>query len=321
MATPTAAEESRGRAREWATVYLKGACMGAADAVPGVSGGTIALITGIYERLIDAVTALDPGVLALVPELGRAEGRRRLRERLVEMDVLFLIVLVSGVFTSLLTVTRLLDVALADYRAYTFAFFFGLIAASALVLYGEVHVDTLPRVGAGLAGFVLAFVVSDRALAGALPTTLPVTFVAGAIAISAMVLPGVSGAFLLLVLGQYEFVSGIPRAVLSGVLEAIDGNTAPLLDALAPFAAFMAGALVGVFSVAYAVRAALRRYREATLTFLVSLMVGALRLPATEVAVNIGELAPRSVVSVFVPAVVGIVAVLLLDRHTDDLEY
>lgn len=307
--------------RGWLAVYLKGACMGAADTVPGVSGGTIAVILGIYERLIAALTSFDPSSLRLLARVHTAEGRAAVTEELARMDVPFLLVLGGGLLSAAATIATAMNAALELYRAPTYAFFFGLIAASAVVLYRYVDVRTPRRIAVAVVGFVFAFLVTDPSLSGSTPSTLPMLFVAGAIAISAMVLPGVSGAFLLLVLGQYEFVSGIPRAVLSGVLEAIEGNTAPLLDALAPFAAFMAGALVGVFSVAYAVRAALRRYREATLTFLVSLMVGALRLPATEVVVNVGELTAVSVASVFVPAVVGIVAVLFLDHNTDDLEY
>ena len=307
--------------RGWLAVYLKGACMGAADTVPGVSGGTIAVILGIYERLIAALTSFDPSSLRLLVRFHTAEGRAAVTEELVRMDVPFLLVLGGGLLSAAATIATAMNAALELYRAPTYAFFFGLIAASAVVLYRYVDVRTPRRIAVAVVGFVFAFLVTDPSLSGSTPSTLPMLFVAGAIAISAMVLPGVSGAFLLLVLGQYEFVSGIPRAVLSGVLEAIEGNTAPLLDALAPFAAFMAGALVGLFSVAYAVRAALRRYREATLTFLVSLMVGALRLPATEVVVNVGELTAVSVASVFVPAVVGIVAVLFLDHNTDDLEY
>jgi putative membrane protein len=133
-----------------------------------------------------------------------------------------------------------------------------------------------------------------------------------------MVLPGVSGSFLLYVLGQYTFMSGLPSQV---VEQALAGNTPGLAGSLTSFGAFMTGAFVGVFSVAYAVRAALVRYREATLTFLVSLMVGALRLPATRIAENVREVTPAAVLLVTVPLVVGALAVFALDRYTDDLEY
>lgn len=307
--------------RSWLIVYLKGACMGAADTVPGVSGGTIAIIVGVYERLITALTSVDPSAIGLLGRVHTREGRGELATELVRMDVPFLFVLGAGVLSAAATIATAMKLAIELFRAPTYAFFFGLIAASALVLYRYVDVGTPRRVAVGVVGFAVAFVVTDPNLAGSSPHTPPILFVAGAIAISAMVLPGVSGAFLLLVLGQYEFVSGIPRAVVSGGLELLDGDTGPLLDALVPFVAFAAGAVVGVFSVAYAVRAALDRYREATLTFLVSLMVGALRLPVTEVAVNVDEWTPRSTAFVAVPGLAGALAVLALNRYTDDLEY
>lgn len=307
--------------RGWLVVYLKGLCMGAADTVPGVSGGTIAVIVGIYERLITALTSLDPAAIRHLRSIHTAEGRTELARELVRMDVPFLLVLGTGVLSAAASIATAMNYALNHYRAPTYAFFFGLIAASAVVLYRYVDVGTPSRITVGIVGFLLAFAVTDPSLGGSMESTLPVLFVSGAIAISAMVLPGVSGSFLLLVLGQYEFVSAIPRSVVSGLLEAIDGNVSTLLDALAPFGAFMAGALLGVFTVAYAVRAALDRYREATLTFLVSLMVGALRLPATEVVTNVEALTPTAVVAVAVPALFGTVAVFVLEYYTDDLEY
>ena len=307
--------------RGWLAVYLKGACMGAADTVPGVSGGTIAVILGVYERLITALTSLDPAALSHLGTLHTHEGRAALAADLVRMDVPFLLVLGAGVLSAAATIATGMYVATQQYPAPTYAFFFGLIAASAIVLYRYVDAATPRRALVAAGGFLLAFVVTDPGLTGTAPSTPPVLFVSGAIAISAMVLPGVSGAFLLLVLGQYEFMSGIPSAVAAGLVEAATGDTGPLVEALVPFAAFMAGALVGVFSVAYAIRAALDRHREATLTFLVSLMVGALRLPAAEITGNVGAPTTGTMLLIAVPALVGGAAVLLLDRYTDDLEY
>jgi putative membrane protein len=307
--------------RAWVTVFLKGACMGAADTVPGVSGGTIAVIVGVYERLITALTSLDPRVAGRLRRAHTSEGRAALARELVRMDVPFLLALGAGVVTAAATLATLMNVAIRTYRAPTYAFFFGLIAASAVVLYRYVDAGTPGRVLVGIVGFSLAFLLTDPTLIGEIPATLPVLFLAGAVAISAMVLPGISGSFLLLMLGQYEFVSGIPRRIFRAVFEAIEGNATALLDATAPLASFLAGALVGVFSVAYAVRAALDRYREGTLVFLVSLMVGALRLPVTEVVQSTETLSAESVALVGIPAVGGALLVLLLDRYTDDLQY
>ncbi|WP_336135685.1 DUF368 domain-containing protein [Natronomonas amylolytica] len=307
--------------RAWLSVYLKGACMGAADTVPGVSGGTIAVIVGVYERLITALTSFDPRIVRDLSRVHTASGRADLSEELVRMDVPFLLVLGAGVLSAAATIATAMHTAVVEYPAPTYAFFFGLIAASAVVLYRYVEAATPRRGLVAVVGFAIAFVVTDPALDGAMGSSLPMLFVAGAVGISAMVLPGISGAFLLLVLGQYEYVSGLPRSAFEGVVAAVGGNPGPLLATLAPLAAFLGGALVGVFSVAYAVRAALDRYREATLTFLVSLMVGALRLPATEVLTNADGPSASTAIVVGVPLVVGAAAVFALDAYTDDLEY
>ncbi len=307
--------------RAWLSVYLKGVCMGAADTVPGVSGGTIALVLGVYERLIAALTAIDLDLLRQLRVVHTTDGRSRAAAALLRADVPFLFVLGAGALSAAATIATAMHVAVTRHPAPTYAFFFGLIAASAVVLFRYVTVRTPGRLFVGLLGVAIAFAVTDPSLSGARATTLPVLFLAGAIAISAMVLPGVSGAFLLLMMGQYEYVSGIPRRVVEGALATLDGNVEPLLDALAPFVVFMVGALVGLFSVAYAVRAALERYRQGTLVFLVSLMVGALRLPANQVAYNVSAVSTATVVLVVVPAAVGGAAVLLLDRYTDDLQY
>jgi putative membrane protein len=307
--------------RAWIVVYLKGACMGAADTVPGVSGGTIALVLGVYERLITALTALGPDTLWQLRSIHTVEGRTRAAITLLRADVPFLFVLGAGVLSAAATIATGMHVAVTRHPAPTYAFFFGLIAASAVVLFQYVTVRTPSRILVSLLGFALAFAVTDPSLSGGGARTLPMLFLAGTIAISAMVLPGISGAFLLLVMGQYEYVSGIPRALLDGVIEASGGNLDPLVDVLVPFVVFSAGAFLGLFSVAHAVRAALARYRQGTLAFLVSLMVGALRLPVNEVAGNVATVTIDVVALVAVPAVVGGVVVFLLDRYTDDLQY
>jgi len=307
--------------RGWMSVFLKGMCMGAADTVPGVSGGTIAVILGIYNRLIAALTALDPRAVRHVRGIHTAEGRAAFARELLRVDAPFLFVLGAGVLTAAATVATAMNVAVTQYPAPTYAFFFGLIAASAIVLYRYIDARTPGRVLVATIGFLAAFVVTDPSLTSATTTTLPTLFLAGAIAISAMVLPGISGAFLLLIMGQYEHVSGIPRSVVDGTAAALGGDLSAFVDALVPFVVFMAGAFVGVFSVAYAVRAALERYREATIVFLVSLMVGALRLPVHEVTDNTTAVSVSTLLLVGAPALAGAIAVFVFDRYTDDLQY
>jgi len=309
-------------ASDWAAVYLKGAAMGAADAVPGVSGGTIALITGIYERLVGALAALDPreavGLLALVPDLGNDGVRAEFGCTLSEMEVPFLAILGIGVLSAVVTVANLVEVAYHDYPGLTFAFFFGLIAASVVVLFDEVSADTPGRVLAGVLGFTLAFVLSGQAQGDALPGGLLVIFVVGAFAICAMVLPGVSGSLILLTVGKYETMTGAVSATTDTLFA---GEFGQPVDPLTTLVVFMFGALVGILSFARVVQWALDTYRAATLTFLVALMAGALRAPAIRIADATPEWTVAAAVPLLVSGVVGAGLVLALNAATGELDY
>lgn len=304
--------------REWLGVYLRGLAMGSADAVPGVSGGTIALVTGIYDRLIAAVTAVTPGRVLAVLRGVLPDGRAEARTAFVAMDGGFLLALGTGVLSAIVTVSQVLDVALDRFPVVTFAFFFGLIAASALVLYGELHLDSPPRWVAAAGGVLLAYVVSGETTAG-MGSSLPMVFLAGSVAVSAMILPGISGSLLLIILGQYEFLVETLSEFVHGVAGlATGGGLAALVPAGAVVLTFGVGAVVGLFTVAHAVRWALARYRELTMTFLVSLIVGALRAPVVEmnghVAARGGWTAP-AVGAAVVAAAVGVVTVVGVERY------
>jgi len=302
----------------WLSVYLKGAAMGAADTVPGVSGGTVALIVGVYERLVTAITELDPLAVFLLGDIHTRAGRAALIDRLREMEVPFLLALGGGIATAVVTLSRVLEFALEEHPGPTFAFFFGLIAASAVVLYGEVDVGTPRRLAVGVVGVVVAFLLTGP-ISGALPSTLPVVFLAGAIAVTAMVLPGISGSFLLLVLGQYEFMVTTLGDFVDAVLAAVTGGGTDLASTGSVVVTFCAGAVVGLLTVAHVIRWALDHYRAATLTFLVSLMVGALRLPAREILDATTRFSAATVALLLGAGLVGAVLVLGLDHITADL--
>ncbi|MFC4543269.1 DUF368 domain-containing protein [Halosolutus amylolyticus] len=307
--------------RELLAVYLKGFSMGSADVVPGVSGATIALIVGIYDRLIAAITAIDPRRFDSILRLHEPDGRAALREEIERIDAPFLIALGLGIATAIVVLSQLMHEAVTVYPVPTYGFFFGLIAASAIVLYGEVETWTAPRVAVSIAGIAIAAAVTG-VTAGDAPHGLPMLLLAGAVAICAMVLPGVSGAFFLLVLGQYEYMTGTLSRFVDGIVGLANGGSlTPVIEAGTIVAVFGVGAAIGLFTMAHAVSRALDRYRAATLAFLVSLMVGALRLPVTEVSTNLGDTTANSPGAAVLAALVGIVAVLVVDRYTDDLEY
>ena len=133
--------------RRWVALYLKGVAMGTADAVPGVSGGTIALIVGIYERLIAAVTAIDPKRIRRVLSGAHPANLPDARAAFHEIDGAFLLVLVAGIGTAVIAVLSGVDYLLSTRPVATYGFFFGLIAASAAVLLGDVELDTLAERG------------------------------------------------------------------------------------------------------------------------------------------------------------------------------
>lgn len=305
-----------------AIIYLKGIAMGLADTVPGVSGGTIALIVGVYERLIRALTSLDPSVIRFVPQLHRQEGRVQFWNALDEMDVPFLVALGGGMGTAIVVVARIVEASLHRFPAPTFAFFFGLIGASAIVLYEREWLASPGRIFAAITGFSVAFFIAGVTAGGALPNSLPVVFGAGMLAISGMLLPGLSGAFILLLLGQYDYMTqSLNRFIDSIIGLATGGSVAEFVDAAAIVVTFLAGAGIGLMTIAYIIRWALEHYRGATFAFLVSLMIGALRFPGIKITDTADTSSPAAMSVVVTVGLVGAGAVLILDRYTDDLDY
>lgn len=299
-------------------VYARGFCMGAADAVPGVSGGTIALLTGIYERLIAAITAITASRVRRLAREARAGNRPGVVRTLQETDIRFLLVLGTGIMTAVVSVLRLIGWLLRVAPVEVYGFFFGLIGASAIILYRDVSLSTWGERVAIVAGFVVAFVGSGYAATG-LTTSLPVLFLAGVIAVSAMVLPGMSGSLLLLVLGQYEYMSiALSRFTDALLAVARGGDVAGVYQSGIPVATFLLGAGVGLFSVAHAVRAAFERNREVTVAFLVSLVVGALRAPVEQASVELTRMGMSWTVywirSFVLFAIVGIAVVTAIER-------
>ena len=299
-------------ARTTAVTYLKGIAMGAADAVPGVSGGTVALLVGIYERLVTAIAGVSPGAVVRLLAAPLPGGRRGTRAAFRDLDGPFLLALGTGILTAVVVVSRLLDTLLETSPVPTFGVFFGLIAASAAIIVTDVAFDTPGRVAAALAGATAGFLLSGEG-AAALPSTPATTALAGAIAVSAMILPGVSGSLLLLILGQYERMIGTLRAFVDAVIAAPRAGLGPAVDPGLTVAAFVAGAVVGLFTVAHAVRWALDRRPEATLAGLLGLVVGALRAPVVRAGLD-GSAA--DVAAFGGAALLGAAVVVALDRLT-----
>jgi len=312
--------------REWARTVLIGLFMGTADAVPGVSGGTIALIAGVYERLIAAISAVTPGrfldgLRALTP-LDGGVSLDRAAAVLEEVDGWFLIALLTGILSAVVVVTRVVDVANEAAPVLLFGVFFGLIAASGLILLRAVSIRTVAEGVAALAGFVVAFVVSGY---GEVLESggLPVVFGAGALAVSAMILPGISGSLILVILSQYERMSSTLSKFVDALFGAVTGNgVEPVVDHGVVVVTFILGGLVGLFTISRLIRRALDANREVTFAFLVALVIGALRAPI--VTLNGDDYSvvwSTDTIGAFAgAAVVGAVVVLVLDWYAVDID-
>ncbi|GAB3667069.1 DUF368 domain-containing protein [Halopiger thermotolerans] len=266
--------------------YAYGLCMGTADALPGVSGGTVALLLGFYGRLIAAVTAFTPGRIVTVLRGYRSDRRTKAREALLELDLQFLVPLGVGMVTAVVLIADIVSSLASSHPLPMFGFFTGLIAASAVTLGRSLEFASRSHVVAAIVGAGLALLVAADLVS--LPGSGPIVIVtAGALAVSAMILPGVSGSLILILLGQYVFLSSelsaFVRAIGDVVLEG--GSTAAVVDPGTTVILFVVGGVVGLVTVARVVRAALDWRRNLTLVFLVSLIAGSTPAPLH----NIGE--------------------------------
>lgn len=183
---------------ETVAIFLRGLAMGAADVVPGVSGGTVAFVTGIYERLLNAIKAVNIGAVRQLWQAGPLAFFRAI-------DGAFLLPLFAGILTSLFSLARLVTYLLEYQPLLIWSLFFGLIAASSLHMLRQIQRWGLPVLAMLVCGIVLALLVSELKPAelAAEPQWI---FVAGFIAICAMILPGISGSFLLVLMGMYGHV-------------------------------------------------------------------------------------------------------------------
>lgn len=236
--------------RRYLLLYAKGMAMGAADVVPGVSGGTIAFISGIYDELLDSIAA--------VPAALRQMLRGDIRGAWLSANANFLLVLFAGVITSVLSLARLISWALVTHPVPVWSFFFGLILVSCWLVGREIKRWNPATLVALLAGGALAWWLTVAAPMQ-WSTGLPAIFLAGSIAICAMILPGISGSFLLVLMGLYAFVLESVKAL----------DVAVLL-------VFAGGAVLGLLSFARVLSWLLHHLRHVTLAFLTGLMLGSL---------------------------------------------
>ena len=272
--------------------------MGSADIVPGVSGGTIALITGIYAHLVEAISKIK---FAFIKPLFKADFRGFWNQMLEEIDFKFFIPLVLGIGVAFLTLAKVVTFCMDNYTALTYSFFLGLIIASAVVLFKKLNKVTLKNLLCTILGIVLTYIfVSLNPIAA--NHSLIVIFISGMIAICAMILPGISGSFLLLLLGQYSY----------------------MLDALhqlnfTDIIVFVVGALIGILGFSKILNFLIKNYEEITMAFLIGVMLGSLKVPAAQimnsVSINISGLLPCVIV-----AIIAFAIIIVLESRFDYID-
>lgn len=234
-----------------AAVFLRGVAMGAADIVPGVSGGTIAFITGIYFRLLEAINSVPVAVF-------RDLVRGRFRAFWSACDGTFLVCLLAGILSSIVTLASAISFALANYPILIWSFFFGLIVASVWHVGRQVRQYRVVLLAPLVAGIAIAWWITTLSGGQLTPSALAF-FGSGALAICAMILPGISGSFILVIIGMYAPVLAAIKTADLGVLML-----------------FMAGCLVGLLSIARLITWAFRHFHDMVLALLTGFMVGAL---------------------------------------------
>jgi putative membrane protein len=237
---------------DYLILALKGFCMGASDVVPGVSGGTMAFILGIYEELINAIKSVDLRSLQLLVTL-------KIKMLFDRISWQFLLALGFGILTAIFTLARVLGWLLQNRPVLVWSFFLGLILASVVSVSRRVE-KWSPSAWIGLLGGI----TGTYFLVGVVPVETPDTpwfiFLCGAVAICAMILPGISGSFMLVLLGKYQYVLG-----------AVNNRDFAVL------ALVVAGACVGIVLFSRLLGWLLGKYHDVTVAVLTGLMLGSLR--------------------------------------------
>ena len=263
-------------------IFLRGLFMGVADIIPGVSGGTIAFITGIYQRLITALSDLT--------NIGKLFLKGKWNSGFKKLDLALFIPLGLGIALAMFLMSGIVTFLLEDYTGVTFAFFFGLILASAIYIYTHIKKLRFEHFIFLILGGVGSYIINNLASSQTQPTLLYLFF-GGMIAICAMMLPGISGAFILLLLNQYDYV----------VLSIHELN-------LLVLSVFGLGSLFGLIFFSKLLYYLLKKFKSFTLSFLIGIMLGSLVIPWEKMASS-----SSNILIMLIFGILGFVLVLILE--------
>lgn len=244
--------------KHYLSLLLKGVGMGAADVVPGVSGGTIAFMTGIFEELVEAINAVNMDSL-------RTLLRGDFRSFWKKVHGAFLLSVFSGILISVASLAKLMQYLLHNHPIQTWAFFFGLIVASSFVMLRGIRRWNALSVCMLCLGIALGVIVC-RLSPTETPNDMWFVFLSGAVAICAMILPGISGSFILLILGKYKYMMDVIAGLTSGHL----AENLPVLGV------FGGGALCGLLTFSRVLHWLLARYHMQTMLTMAGFILGSL---------------------------------------------
>jgi len=237
--------------KDYLFITLKGIAMGAADVVPGVSGGTIAFISGIYEELLETISSFNLQALKVLTNQGIKPFWKYINGN-------FITALLFGIAISIISLAKLITYLLQNHSLLLWGFFFGLIVASVFLVGKKVVEWQLSRVLAIIVGTVIAYFITILNPMEN-PDTLWFVFISGAIAICAMILPGISGSFILLLLGSYELIlSSIKDFKITTILT------------------FIVGCVVGLLSFSKFLNWLFKKYHDITVAILTGFLIGSL---------------------------------------------
>ncbi|MCD8267182.1 MAG: DUF368 domain-containing protein [Parabacteroides sp.] len=237
--------------KDYGLLLLKGMSMGAADVVPGVSGGTIAFIVGIYEELIDSIKSINGASLKLL-----FTGKVAAFWKAINAN--FLLSIVAGIGISIFSLAKIITYLLITHPILVWAFFFGLVLASTWFVSKDIKQWNWKSVLSFIIGAVIAYYITVATPAET-PTNLLFIFLCGAIAICAMILPGISGSFILVLLGKYFYI-----------MEAVKTFNIPVM------LVFICGAALGITTFSRILSFALRKFHDITIAVLAGFMLGSL---------------------------------------------
>lgn len=246
-------------------IYCKGMLMGIADLVPGISGGTVALITGLYKELIQSIDNLKPAALKILFQAGVGPFWKAINGR-------FLAAVFGGILTSVLLFSRLIEYLIEEESVRLWAFFFGLLMASIVYLIQKNKILTPTSLGLLLLGIIVSYSVSLLT-----PTVAEINylyiFLCGMLAISAMILPGLSGAYLLMILGAYKIILSTVRQAQDLIF---DFNQELFFKVVLVLGSFLLGIAIGLKLFSKVLRWLFDHKPQQTIAVLIGLMTGAL---------------------------------------------